>query len=50
MTPMSSLQHAMGWSHEATKNFLTDNKMTDIVKDVFICAYRCFRKHKRLIK
>ena len=36
---MSCLQHARGWSHEATKNVLNANKMTDIVSYVFRCTY-----------
>ena len=37
--PVTSLQHARGWSHEETKNGLNANKMTDIVNDVFRCTY-----------
>ena len=36
--PMPSLQHVRGWSHEATKNILNANNMTDIV-NVFRCTY-----------
>ena len=30
----SCLQHARGWSHEATKNVHNANKMTDIISYV----------------
>ena len=41
------LQHARGWSHEASKNVLNANKMTDTVNYVFRRTYviQMFTKH-----